>query len=1092
VGSTTPDSPSRLPQLGPWVLLDPVARGGMAEVWRAHHALDDVPGAVKVLLPHRLDRDHHRRQFEQEGVVLASLHHPGVVAVHDRGEVDEAAASASRGRIVAGAPYLALDWLPHGSLWPYRGRLSWAALRPLLTGLLDALGHTHARGWVHRDLKPSNVLVSRSRRPVLADFGLANRCGQPLLMRAGTPSYMAPEQFRDQWRDIGPWTDLYGLGCLVWTLVTGEAPYPREGWHAVRDAHLHEALPRLGPHDGPGELEGWLRELLVKDPAKRLQTAADAAYALAELWAGEPTTESSIPTLDPIEGPVEPTHTEQQAVEFEPDPRLPEMEIEVGRHERPPPAVVDPGPAAIDVEPPLRGTGRGLLPHRRGPLRGRDRERRALWRALLAAHEVPLARVAVVTGPPGVGRSRLVRDVAHRAHELGMAWVLGENRATTAASSLSDLLRAHLGLDVDDPPDDLRLAEVARRNGTEDPRDQAALAELVRGGRPEARHLAALGRHLATLGARRPVMIVVDEPEGTPPGDRSGLVALVDWLLSSRHTAPTPVFVVWVARARSELDSAESGPPAASPGDGPAHRRWLGRPGVDRVGVGPLPNRMIRAIVRSWMALDETDVLRIARQAAGHVGVARRLVFDFLHRGVVGPVPVEPGVSALLDDLDEGDGVALELAATMGQVVPVGMWRRQAAEVGAVRDDAWLARMAGRGVLERLVRRGADRPEEFRFRTPALRQGLLDRSRERGRLKAMYQLTVAGHLADPPRGRWTWGDQLAHAGLDELAIPAWLAAAEALSDRGDPAGASVLAERAAQRAERVSPSDGPRIAEARARYALQRGRLQGIGPIPGAAWDPTVAVAFLRGAEPLPPRTDTPDGDHWRGRALLRIGDLDGAVETLTRHRDRPEAVVGLSLAWAARIERWRGDEEAARAWLEAIGTRDRGAPVRWARELVEVEGLRARGRLGAAIDRLTALVGQLSESGGVDPVRAQLELAVLLALAGHYVEADPLVRGASIEAVRREDRSHRHFGHAASALVARGLLDDARLEVELESLAVAERADPEVYATITLLAERLGPDRAALLQPVLAGWRAGPGLPITALRWWDPPLGSP
>ncbi|MEM6930273.1 MAG: serine/threonine-protein kinase, partial [Myxococcota bacterium] len=512
-----------------------MARGGMAEVWRAHHTLDDVAGAVKVLLPHRLDRPHHRQQFEQEGTVLAQLTHPGIVGIHERGRVDEAAAAASGGRLPAGAPYLVLDWLPHGSLWSYRGRIRWIAVRPLVRSVLDALGHAHGRGWIHRDLKPSNIIISRARRPVLADFGLANRAGQPVLMRAGTPSYMAPEQFRDQWRDLGPWTDLYGVGCLVWTLLTGDAPYPRKGWQAVREAHLSEPIPRLGVHDGPPELEGWLRELLHKDPAKRLQIAADAAHALDELEPPEPTRDDTIPTLDPVDGPIEPTLTEQQAVEFDAEPSLPPGEVAVGRHERPPPAVDDPRETERPRLLHLRETGLGLLADRTGALVGREAERRTLWDSLLAVHRVPLARVVVVTGPRGVGRSRLVLDLAHRAQELGMAWVLGANRATLASGSLSGLLRAHLGLEDEGPPDDVRLADVARRHGTSDPHDQAALDELVREEPATPSRLASLGRHLAALGARRPLVVVVDDPPDGPSGDRGALAALVEELLASRH-----------------------------------------------------------------------------------------------------------------------------------------------------------------------------------------------------------------------------------------------------------------------------------------------------------------------------------------------------------------------------------------------------------------------------------------------------------------------------------------------------------------------------------------------------------------------------
>ncbi len=275
--------------IGPFDLIEPVARGGMAEVWRGRHRAQRLPVAVKVVTPPQGREQAYREQFIHEVHAMARLHHPAVVRIHDYGEIDTATSALTKGALPAGAPYLAMEWLAGGSLRAL-STMDWPRLRATLLALLDALAHAHAHGVVHRDLKPDNVLIG-DRGPVLTDFGLAMN---PALMgesmsadSLGTPGYMAPEQIRNDWRAFGPWTDLYAVGCMAYELASGHAPHAdRHAGSAIGllVAHLQDPLPAFEPRfPVPAAFEQWLVRMTGRTPHSRFRFAADAAVALLAL-----------------------------------------------------------------------------------------------------------------------------------------------------------------------------------------------------------------------------------------------------------------------------------------------------------------------------------------------------------------------------------------------------------------------------------------------------------------------------------------------------------------------------------------------------------------------------------------------------------------------------------------------------------------------------------------------------------------------------------------------------------------------------------------------------------------------------------------
>jgi tetratricopeptide (TPR) repeat protein len=256
-------------------VLEPLAAGGMGQVLRGRHRRSGQAVAVKLLLGRAVATPAALEGFAREARAAARLDHPHITRLIDYGLTEDA------------QPVLIMELASGGDLSRWvQSPPPWATLRDAIGQLLDALAHAHARGLVHRDLKPGNVLLrgrrDRLRGVALTDLGLAISAqdrAEGVLASAGTPRYMAPEQAQGELHAIGPWTDLYGLGALVWTIAQGSPP-PREdeerlalAWHP----------PRLAAPPGLGR---WLCGLLAPSPWRRPRHAAAAAAGLGALEGG--------------------------------------------------------------------------------------------------------------------------------------------------------------------------------------------------------------------------------------------------------------------------------------------------------------------------------------------------------------------------------------------------------------------------------------------------------------------------------------------------------------------------------------------------------------------------------------------------------------------------------------------------------------------------------------------------------------------------------------------------------------------------------------------------------------------------------------
>ncbi|MBX3472584.1 MAG: serine/threonine protein kinase, partial [Planctomycetes bacterium] len=205
-------------RVGPYVVHEQLGRGGMGVVHRAVDARTGREVALKVLL---VADERARRRLLQEARALARLRHRHVVDLLDAGEHQ-------------GRPWLALELVRGRSLeerLEREGPLAPRDAARLVQALATALAHAHREGVLHRDLKPSNVLLDVDGTPRLTDFGLAGLAQDPGESRltksgtiVGTPGYWAPEQATGQASAVGPHTDVYGLGALLYACLTGRPP----------------------------------------------------------------------------------------------------------------------------------------------------------------------------------------------------------------------------------------------------------------------------------------------------------------------------------------------------------------------------------------------------------------------------------------------------------------------------------------------------------------------------------------------------------------------------------------------------------------------------------------------------------------------------------------------------------------------------------------------------------------------------------------------------------------------------------------------------------------------------------------------------
>lgn len=268
-------SPSGVPVriFGDYEILGEIGRGGMGVVYKARQIALDRLVAWKMILPGEFAGEEDLRRFHTEAEATAKLQHPGIVRVHEVGEID-------------GKLYYSMDYIDGPSLakrlasGPLPGRVA----ARYVAAVARAIHYAHRNGILHRDLKPSNILLDPDDHPHVTDFGLAKRIGGDSQRTRsgtilGTPSYMAPEQASGKIHELGPPCDVYGLGAMLYELVTGRPPFRSETpLDTIMEVIEREPVP---PRLLNAKVDRDLETICLKCLEKRAQDRYASAEAMA-------------------------------------------------------------------------------------------------------------------------------------------------------------------------------------------------------------------------------------------------------------------------------------------------------------------------------------------------------------------------------------------------------------------------------------------------------------------------------------------------------------------------------------------------------------------------------------------------------------------------------------------------------------------------------------------------------------------------------------------------------------------------------------------------------------------------------------------
>ncbi len=469
--------------------------GGMGSVWYAEPAAG-LPVAVKILHPHVVEQPGFLARFRREAEIGSRVRHENVVRTLEAGETDVG------GRLVH---YLVMEYVEGETLRRLLADLGFVPdglLRAIARQVAAGLAAIHEAGVVHRDMKPENVLITREDRVRIMDLGVARLLQEAAALTkqdefAGSLPYASPEQFGRG--DIGPASDLYSLGVMLYELATGVNPFARDGFLRTMAAHLEETP--AAPADRSPEVSRFLSEIVTRLIAKSAPERFPSARVLVTVFE---TAEG---------GPWWAARERELAAAARRRPRLPVA--------------------------------------RETPLRGRAAELAGLgeaWTRATAGHGL----VAVVEGGPGIGKTRLIDAFLDTLAQPGVQALYGSCSRGSGLSALTSAVTGLLsGAGLPDSLPEL-LAET--------PALVPGFLALLRGEAPPAGTVLPEGDALAAgfaallrgLAARGPLVWVVDDLDAAEPEVRRAVLSL------ARAVEGRPAFLLLAADAGTLEDEVAS------------------------------------------------------------------------------------------------------------------------------------------------------------------------------------------------------------------------------------------------------------------------------------------------------------------------------------------------------------------------------------------------------------------------------------------------------------------------------------------------------------------------------------------------------
>ena len=249
-------------------------------VYRAYDPRVDREVAIKVMPRELLADPQFQVRFTREVKMIAKLEHPAIVPIYDVGEID-------------GQPYYVMRLMPGGTLsdWIKKGSFSIEDTARIIERIAAGLSYAHKKGVIHRDIKPGNILFDQNGDPYLSDFGIAkfteaaeNVTGSAVV---GTPAYMSPEQAQST--DIDGRSDVYGLGAIVYEMLSGTQPYSAETPMGVVIKHITDPVPEILDSNPnlPKAIDMIIKKAMAKDRDERFQSTTDLSKALNAIAKGD-------------------------------------------------------------------------------------------------------------------------------------------------------------------------------------------------------------------------------------------------------------------------------------------------------------------------------------------------------------------------------------------------------------------------------------------------------------------------------------------------------------------------------------------------------------------------------------------------------------------------------------------------------------------------------------------------------------------------------------------------------------------------------------------------------------------------------------